>query len=348
MALLSYIVFLAVTYRSHALSVTSSFTEPYIVKSSLSSPLGGFDYNANDRLPWISEGYGTWKWRGHDINYLEMGDPSKPVLLLIHGFGASSYHFRNNIPFLARDYHVFAFDKLGFGLSSKPIQNYGAEVWRDQTLDFVKHVIGKPTTVAGNSIGGLTALYAAACSGDDEAESLINGCVLLNAAGQFRDPEAVEVVEEKNKNLIVEKISAVIQRAVIGFSFIVTKQPSRIEQVLKQVYPVNAENVDKDLVDSIQLPSLHPNAAEVFYRVITKTGSAPLYFDDLLVKLKCPLLLCWGEKDPWILPAAADKIQALYPASRRVSVDAGHCPHDEAPDAVNTAIRHFMMELHGK
>lgn len=33
-------------------------------------------------------------------------------------------------PVLARDYHVFAFCKLGFGLSSKPVQEYSAEVWR--------------------------------------------------------------------------------------------------------------------------------------------------------------------------------------------------------------------------
>jgi len=96
-----------------------------IPKAFISSPidsLSTFDYQNNDKLPWVQDGYGTWKWRENNINYLEMGDPSKPALLLIHGFGASSYHFRYNIPTLARDYHVFAFDLLGFGLSSKPIQ----------------------------------------------------------------------------------------------------------------------------------------------------------------------------------------------------------------------------------
>jgi len=57
------------------------------------------------------------------------------------------------------------------------------------------------------------------------------------------------------------------------------------------------------------------------------------------------LLLCWGEKDPWIRSAAADKIQALYPKAQRVSIDAGHCPHDEAYDDVNAAIKDFMESL---
>jgi len=114
--------------------------------------LTDFDYNSNDRLPWIQDGYNNWKWRGHDINYIEMGDSSKPALVLIHGFGASSYHWRYNIPVLARDYHVFAFCKLGFGLSSKPILDYTPEVWRDQTVDFLKELVQKPATLAGNSL----------------------------------------------------------------------------------------------------------------------------------------------------------------------------------------------------
>mmetsp|Transcript_26140 Transcript_26140/g.36859 ORF Transcript_26140/g.36859 Transcript_26140/m.36859 type:complete len:350 (-) Transcript_26140:244-1293(-) len=302
--------------------------------------LENFDYTTNDRLPWIEQGYGTWKWKGHEINYVEMGDPSKPALLLIHGFGASSYHFRYNIPILARDHHVYAFDMLGFGLSSKPIQEYTAEVWKDQAVDFVREVIGKPVTISGNSLGGFTALYAAATEKD-----LINGCVLLNAAGRFKD-QAVEEEEETEKNKFVEAIQAAIQRAVIAVSFVVTKQPARIQQVLKQVYPVNPANVDSELVESIQVPAQDPNAAEVFYRVIVKNGSGPgVYVDDLLERVECPLLLCWGEEDPWIKSAAADKMQVLKPTAKRVSIDAGHCPHDEAPQAVNTAISDFVREL---
>lgn len=75
----------------------------------------------------------------------------------------------------------------------------------------------------------------------------------------------------------------------------------------------------------------------MFYRVITKNGNGPqkVYIDDLLEKIdssKIPLLLAWGEYDPWIRPAAADKIQQLLPSAIRVSIDAGHCPHDEAPE----------------
>jgi len=269
-----------------------------------------------------------------------MGDKSKPALVLIHGFGASSYHWRYNIPVLARDYHVFAFCKLGFGLSSKPVQEYTADVWRDQTIDFLKEVVQKPATLAGNSLGGFTALYTAA---SDEVKNLVNGVILMNGAGRFRDGSKAE---RTGKNQLIEYVTSSFQRLVIGASFYYTKQPRRIEQVLRQVYTVNNINVDSELVESIRYPSLDPNAAEVFYRVINKNGNGPsIFFDDLLEKLECPLLLCWGEYDPWIRPMAADKIQAIYPKAERVSINAGHCPHDEAPEAVNEAIHNFMQRL---
>jgi pimeloyl-ACP methyl ester carboxylesterase len=277
-------------------SPTATTTTTTAASSSSASPLDDFDYHKNDKLPWIEGGYKTWKWRGHDINYIEMGDPTKPALILIHGFGASAFHYRYNIPNLARDYHVYAFCKLGFGLSSKPVQDYAAEVWRDQTVDFLKQVVQKPAVLAGNSLGGFTSLYTAAT---DDVKSLVKGVVLMNGAGRFRD--SAPPVEEEKKNGLIVAVQKFIQRAVISASFIVTKQPARIEQILKQVYPINNQNVDAELVESIRYPSLDKNAAEVFYRVITKNGSGPaVYIDDLLEKLDAPLLLCWGEHDPWV------------------------------------------------
>lgn len=51
--------------------------------------------------------------------------------------------------------------------------------------------------------------------------------------------------------------------------------------------------------------------SQVFYRVIARTGEPGLTVDELLEGFKSPLLLLWGELDPWIRPAAADKIQVL-------------------------------------
>ena len=60
---------------------------------------------------------------GLDVFYREAGDPSRPTLLLLHGFPSSSHMFRNLIAALADDYHLVAPDHIGFGQSAMPSVN---------------------------------------------------------------------------------------------------------------------------------------------------------------------------------------------------------------------------------
>ena len=52
--------------------------------------------------------------------YREAGPENAPVIVLLHGFPASSFMFRDLIPALAERYHVIAPDLLGFGFSDAP------------------------------------------------------------------------------------------------------------------------------------------------------------------------------------------------------------------------------------
>jgi pimeloyl-ACP methyl ester carboxylesterase len=57
---------------------------------------------------------------GHRLFYREAGPADAPAVVLLHGFPASSFMFRDLIPRLADRYHVIAPDHLGFGLSDAP------------------------------------------------------------------------------------------------------------------------------------------------------------------------------------------------------------------------------------
>ena len=57
---------------------------------------------------------------GQQLFYREAGRADAPVVVLLHGFPASSFMFRELIPRLADRYHVIAPDHLGFGLSDAP------------------------------------------------------------------------------------------------------------------------------------------------------------------------------------------------------------------------------------
>ena len=57
---------------------------------------------------------------GRRLFYREAGRASAPVVVLLHGFPASSFMFRGLIPELADKYRVIAPDHLGFGFSDAP------------------------------------------------------------------------------------------------------------------------------------------------------------------------------------------------------------------------------------
>src|SRR5580693_5483096 len=57
---------------------------------------------------------------GVRLFYREAGDPNAPVVLLLHGFPASSFQYRELIPRLADRYRVIAPDLPGFGFTEVP------------------------------------------------------------------------------------------------------------------------------------------------------------------------------------------------------------------------------------
>ncbi|KAJ6929928.1 pheophytinase [Populus alba x Populus x berolinensis] len=294
-----------------------------------------------ERLPFKPEGYNFWTWRGHKIHYVVQGE-GLPIVL-IHGFGASAFHWRYNIPELAKKYKVYAVDLLGFGWSEKAVIEYDAMVWRDQVVDFLKEIVKEPAVLVGNSLGGFTALVAAV--GFPEQ---VVGLALLNSAGQFGNPnENMDEPEESIlQKFVLKPLKEVFQRVVLGFLFWQAKQPARIESVLKSVY-INTSNVDDYLVESITMPAADPNAGEVYYRLMTRfmLNQSKYTLNSALSELRCPLLLLWGDLDPWVGPAKANRIKEFYPNTTLVNLKAGHCPHDEVPELVNKSLIDWLSSL---
>ena len=266
-------------------------------------------------------------------------EPEGPAILLVHGFGASTDHWRHNIPVLAQRHEVHAIDLLGFGRSAKPAElAYGGPLWRDQLAAYVSERIGRPTVLVGNSLGGFSALAAGAAMGDQAA-----GVVLLNAAGPFSDEQAPpkgwgEITRQTIAGALLK--SPVLQRLL----FENLRRPATIRRTLNQVY-VDKTNVDEALVEAIRRPSLDPGAFGVFRTVFDIPRGQPL--DELFAQLTCPLLLLWGIRDPWINAVGRRAaFQRHAPAgTSEVVLEAGHCPHDEVPDQVNAALLDWIAGL---
>lgn len=73
---------------------------------------------------------------------VEEGDDQRPSVLLVHGFPSQSYSFRKVIPLLSSDFHVVAFDWLGFGFSDKPQVNYGFNYTMEEYINALECLVG--------------------------------------------------------------------------------------------------------------------------------------------------------------------------------------------------------------
>ena len=280
----------------------------------------------------------SWRFQGYGIHALSRTplQPSGPALLLVHGFGASTDHWRHNIPVLSQHHEVHAIDLLGFGRSSKPSNlTYGGTLWRDQLISYVQERIGRPTVLVGNSLGGFAALAAGTNLGECAA-----GVVLLNAAGPFSDEQrqasGTWAAARRALSSTLLK-NPLLQRLL----FENLRRPATIRRTLKQVY-IDHTNVDEELVESIRRPSLDPGAFGVFRTVFNIPQGQSL--DELFARLQVPLLLLWGIRDPWInAEGRRAAFQRHAPtATTEIVLQAGHCPHDEVPDQVNIALLNWL------
>ena len=279
-----------------------------------------------------------WSHLGHRVHCLSAGpdEPRGPALLLVHGFGASTDHWRFNIPVLSQHHEVHALDLLGFGRSAKPAGlAYGGALWADQLSAYVRERIGRPTVLVGNSLGGYAALAAGAALGPQAA-----GVVLVNAAGPFSEEQAAPtgwgaIARRTIGGALLR--SPVLQRLI----FENLRRPATVRRTLRQVY-IDPTNVDEELVQSILEPSRDPGAFGVFRTVFDFPRGEPL--DALFARLQAPLLLLWGIRDPWINAVGRrQQFQRHAPAdTTEVVLQAGHCPHDEVPDQVNGALLQWL------
>ena len=102
--------------------------------------------------------------------------------------------------------------------------------------------------------------------------------------------------------------------------------------------------VSDRLVEEIYRPSCDQGAPQVFAAVFKTPPGAKV--DELLQQMSCPLMLIWGEGDPWMNSRAKSaQFRQYYPELTEHFLNAGHCPHDEVPEEVNSLIRSWMLSL---
>ncbi|HET6524731.1 alpha/beta fold hydrolase [Sphingopyxis sp.] len=254
--------------------------------------------------------------------YLEGGDPAKPVLVMVHGFGADKDHWTFYAPWLTKDYRLIAPDLPGFGENDRdgelPFDVASQAARLKGFLDALE--IERPH-LGGNSMGGWIALRFAI-----DYPGALRTLTLMNNAGVVgtNESELQRLAADRDYNPLV---LANLEDADRLIAFVVRK-PARVPARLKPVIYADALR-HRDLLDKI------------FWIIADEMEQKPL--NDELGKVKVPTLILWGRHDKLIDVSCVAVLEAGIAGSRSHIFDhVAHVPMIEDPKATAEIQRAFL------
>lgn len=284
--------------------------------------------------------------------------------MLIHGFAAGSGHWRHNASALADGgWCVYGLDLIGFGASAQP----GARRWRPldnrlwarQLQGFLEQVVGGPAVLVGHSLGGLVSL-SCACFFPDWVKAVV-ACPLPdptlvmagggNSATGSREnlhgrwPAATPRRRPWRRRL--QRALVVVLCRLLPLELIVPllAHSPLLALGLQSAYlrPVLG---DDELLRVIARPARRPGAVRSLRAMSIAMALRPhgATAVALLRRLERPLLLLWGRQDrlvPLEVAALCLRLRADLPLE--VLDGAGHCPHDESPEAFNKVVLSWLQ-----
>jgi pimeloyl-ACP methyl ester carboxylesterase len=254
---------------------------------------------------------------GQKIHYLESGSTG-PVVILLHGLGASSAHWRFTIPALTGQ-HVFAPDQLGFGKSDKPEINYRISTLVDTLNEFYAQTGITRATLVGSSMGGWVAA-AFASAYPDKVERLI----LVDSSGYTQQrwggpPVGRQEMLRLNPSTLADMRALLL--TLFANKALVTD--AAVKAAFEQKLAAGDGNVINAFVESI-----------------VRNED---YLDGKLSGLTMPTLLIWGKEDALVPLAVANAFNADIKGSKLTVLNGcGHVPQLECFVPFNAALAGFL------
>ena len=280
-----------------------------------------------------------WKWNGFKIAWNVKGEGNIIPIVLIHGFGASSSHWRNNVKFFVkRGFAVYSLDLLGFGKSEQPgiktINKLDNGIWCDQVTDFIKEIIRPENSnkiiLIGNSLGSLVALTCAAYFPEE-----ISGVIASPLPDQINLSPLIKKGRFRCHKLKIKLVKLFFILAPLKIILFLIIKLGFINLGLKAAY-FKKNKIDQELINIVKEPALRKHAARslramcIGMSIRTDKLRASYLLNLLNNSQKIPLLLIWGQKDNFIPLFIGKKIAKYYSwVELKIIPNSGHCVHDE-------------------
>jgi len=267
---------------------------------------------------------------GLRLFYREAGDPSKPTIVLLHGFPSSSYQFHDLIPLLADRFHVIAPDYPGMGYSEAPDPTLLRPTFDDvaTVIDaFIAQRVPGPLVLYLHDIGGPIGMRIAKAHPEGIA-GLIFQNFTISVEGW--NPERLKVYERLGGLETPEKLAETEQFATVERDMFLHTKGARQPDAL---------NPDNWAIDAYAF-SIAANRVFMSRLFMNLTTNIQYYpeWTAYLKDRKPKTLVVWGRNDPLIVPAAAEFVKQVLPAAELRYYDGGHFVLDEYVEAIADAI----------
>jgi len=291
-------------------------------------------YGPTGRSPWLDI-----DWRRHQrwvvvdgqaINTIELGDADAQPVVFVHGLAGSWPNWLEQVPVLAREHRVLAFDLPGFGHSPMPAGEISIASYARLLDALLDERAIDAAAVVGNSMGGFIAAELA-ISYPQRVERL----VLVSAAGisTYGTPARRRATGALRR---LEAALAGTTAWAAGHSDALARRPRLRDATLGLVarHPSQLPAaLATELVRGAGTPGFFPALQAI------------LDYDvrERLPQIACPTLIVWGERDRLISVRDADVFAELIPDSRKVVYeDTGHVAMLERPRAFNALLEGFL------
>jgi pimeloyl-ACP methyl ester carboxylesterase len=257
-------------------------------------------------------------YQGDRFSYMEAGRADAPVVLLLHGVGANSMHWRPQLAGLSDRYRVIAWNAPGYMFSDAFVKDVAeCKDYADSVADFLNALRLERVNIVGNSFGS----RVAQCFAIHYPQRVIKLAMTGTGVGPKDMP-----AEEKAKILAAREAMA-----------------KNIYTYGNRVSVLFGPNPSPELVAEVQrvLRATQPRGFMHGVKLGMVNGYSP---EEVGAAVTLPVLMIQGRHDR-VNPGdknAAVLIKHLKNGKLEWLEDFGHLPEVETPDAVNKMLRDFF------
>lgn len=269
------------------------------------------------------------------VFYREAGDSSAPTVLLLHGFAASSYMWREVITALADRFHVIAPDLPAFGFTEAPTREQYAYTFANlaKTMEAFIDQKGIDRYALAVHDYGAPVGWRLALAQPSRVTAIVsqNGNAYEEGLGQGWAPIQAYWAEPTQENR--DALSDFPTPASIKWQYL--EGVSDTSVVTPDTYTLEGTQITRPGMADIQLDLLLDYATNV-----AMYPDFQAYFREY----QPPLLAVWGEHDPFFLPAGANAWKRDIPLADIRFYDTGHFALETHGAVIVPAVRAFLFE----